>query len=785
VTAGARETASPSRPRPLRRRRAALRPVSPGSFGPLLLSLSVVAALSRLMVHPGRAHVLVPLLLGVLIADGVTALAVRLRINVGLAVALGTALSLWGLLVVIDPSLFNPASSHFFHGGGFSRQLGAARTALADDGTPLPALDGVIVIIGAAGGLAAALTRGIWSRRRRRHAGAARPPLSPGLAPTLALFVYTMLVSAQQGRVVAFVSYFVGVLAFVALADRTAAELTTTLRAAGPTAARPPRSRLALGALAGCLLVAGAVLAAGAGFAGMRLTVFHVTDPRPHGGAGAAGPGPGPAEHSLTGIALVDHLLTTELTSSKVVVFRALSPVPTYWQVGTLSSFNGTEWLPTGAGVSNALAGSSAATPSSLGPPALPTPRPARTFTARVAITDFVSRLLPAPPGTTAVGGLAGATAVADQGVLAGAASTPGLTYTVTAPLTENVSTTGAPLARTDPRLAPYLALPAQPAVIDRLAHEAVGAATTPAAQAQALVAWFHSGRFRYTLSPPATNGPDPLVQFLTVTRAGFCQQFAGAYGVLARALGIPTRLVAGFTAGQAGPGGSFTVTGADAHVWPQVYLGPATGWVSVEPTPASGTGSGAAEGVLGTARPGRAPVTTTTAAPTTVPVTTPATTQAGRHHGSRGHTHVAHAHATWWIPVLIGLVLLLLAAGAVWLRRRRRAARVAALRPDEQVVRAWETALGALRRNGLARQPDETPGEYAVRIGATAATVDQPAPGEAAAVAELAGLVELACYTPRPCTPGQADEAQRLAATIVTANRSHRRRPVAPAPLG
>ncbi len=30
------------------------------------------------------------------------------------------------------------------------------------------------------------------------------------------------------------------------------------------------------------------------------------------------------------------------------------------------------------------------------------------------------------------------------------------------------------------------------------------------------------------------------MVQFLTVTKAGYCQQFAGAYGVLANSLGIP-----------------------------------------------------------------------------------------------------------------------------------------------------------------------------------------------------------------------------------------------------
>jgi hypothetical protein len=49
--------------------------------------------------------------------------------------------------------------------------------------------------------------------------------------------------------------------------------------------------------------------------------------------------------------------------------------------------------------------------------------------------------------------------------------------------------------------------------------------------------------------------------------------------------------------------------------------------------------------------------------------------------------------------------------------------------------------------------------------------------PMEADAVANLAALVELACYTPRPCTPAQVADAHTLANRIVATNRSHRRR--------
>jgi hypothetical protein len=124
---------------------------------------------------------------------------------------------------------------------------------------------------------------------------------------------------------------------------------------------------------------------------------------------------------------------------------------------------------------------------------------------------------------------------------------------------------------------------------------------------------------------------------------------------------------------------------------------------------------------------------------------------------------------------VAVAVGLLLLGCVGVWAWRRRRAAIEAALLPDARVVRAWEQALVALRRQGLPRRPEETPAEYAARVRVAEDSTSKAV--EADAVANLAGLVELACYTPRPCTPAQATHAHALASTIATADRSHRRR--------
>ncbi|MDX8152809.1 transglutaminaseTgpA domain-containing protein [Patulibacter brassicae] len=92
------------------------------------------------------------------------------------------------------------------------------------------------------------------------------------------------------------------------------------------------------------------------------------------------------------------------------------------------------------------------------------------------------------------------------------------------------------------------------------------------------------SGRYRYTTDVPRA-GADPLLDFLTTTRAGYCQQFAGAAALLLRLNGVPTRVVSGFATGTR-EHGRWVVRDQDAHAWIEVYF-PGTGWVPFDVTPA------------------------------------------------------------------------------------------------------------------------------------------------------------------------------------------------------
>ncbi len=370
--------------------------------------------------------------------------------------------------------------------------------------------------------------------------------------------------------------------------------------------------------------------------------------PQPGGSQGAQGPGLAvggsadggglgsataglPGSTGVRAIDLVDDLKAVLVNRTTELMFSAQTPLPTYWQLAVLTRFNGTTWLPDPT--TEAAAQSDALLPPSRGVPelpALPEPAATKTFHAQVTIANLESTLLPLPPTTVSVGTVADV--VPGFGALQPFEAAPGLSYVAVARIpagaTNAAPSTGAgpagagagptsagagpagagtgPTSAGDissASLAPYLHLPTEPASVVRLAHQIVAGANGPAAEAAALARWFDTGRYRYTLSPPKSTGRDALESFLFTTRAGFCQQFAAAYAVLARIDGLPTRVAVGFTTGATRGHGEYRVTGADAHVWPEVYLGPSTGWTSYEPTPAS---SGEAAGVGST--PARAP---------------------------------------------------------------------------------------------------------------------------------------------------------------------------------
>ncbi|WII73048.1 DUF3488 and transglutaminase-like domain-containing protein [Bdellovibrio sp. 22V] len=94
---------------------------------------------------------------------------------------------------------------------------------------------------------------------------------------------------------------------------------------------------------------------------------------------------------------------------------------------------------------------------------------------------------------------------------------------------------------------------------------------------------FFSDKGFAYTLSP-GIYGVNDLEAFLFHRKRGFCEHFAGSYATLARALGIPARVVVGYHGGKYNPRGEFwKVSQRDAHAWVEVYTQGA--WRRVDPT--------------------------------------------------------------------------------------------------------------------------------------------------------------------------------------------------------
>ncbi len=144
--------------------------------------------------------------------------------------------------------------------------------------------------------------------------------------------------------------------------------------------------------------------------------------------------------------------------------------------------------------------------------------------------------------------------------------------------------------------VAHYTAVPKNiPQQVRRLAEQVTAGSATALTQAVRLQRWFTStGGFSYDLSAPAPQHGSDLVDFLLHSKRGYCEQYAASMALMARILGIPSRVAMGYTPGSEVRPGEWIVRSRDAHAWPELYF-QGTGWVRFEPTPSGAAGQGTA----------------------------------------------------------------------------------------------------------------------------------------------------------------------------------------------
>jgi transglutaminase-like putative cysteine protease len=329
---------------------------------------------------------------------------------------------------------------------------------------------------------------------------------------------------------------------------------------------------------------------------------------------------------------------------------------------------------------------------------------------------------------------------------------------------------------------------------VRELAVEWAADAETPYGQILALQNRFRNGNFSYTQEVEPVEGTDPILHFLTESKSGFCQQFATAMAVMARALGYPARVAVGFREGER-LGDTYTVDSWDAHAWVEVFF-PGYGWLPFEPTPSranpietipgsysNATTTGDADGT-----PGQAGAVGEVGSGTSANCRNPSGRPLPRELCGRGSAEIrgpgrssggelppgflntrplpenedGYSIPYRWIFLAIavaGALLLVFVPVAKWTLRRRAFHR--ARDPRHRVLAAYRVFDGVAADLGVGRRDGETVEEHRARLSAAVAFSDGN-------LADLARLAERAAYGSSAPAAEDADAAVKDARVAI-----------------
>lgn len=294
----------------------------------------------------------------------------------------------------------------------------------------------------------------------------------------------------------------------------------------------------------------------------------------------------------------------------------------------------------------------------------------------------------------------------------------------------------------------------AVPARVRALAQSVAAGATTDYDRAVRLEQYLLTN-FQYDLRvQPLSRSNDVVDSFLFERQAGYCAQFATAMAVMARAIGLPARVAAGYLPGRYNSlTGVHAVRLQDAHAWVEIKFRD-NGWVPFDPTPrpdspwpVNADATRAAGGLQQSMR----------AQFKGLAVESP--TEAVRNVSNLFNTP-SRVEVTTLVMTFVAMAL---TAALVAFRRRRNAvARRSSLysalpgEARDAVLSAYRQALRMLRRKGYPdRRRDQSPEEFVAGLRLQKLAV----PDE---LRQLSRLAANALYNPQPLDGSAAGEARR-----------------------
>lgn len=235
----------------------------------------------------------------------------------------------------------------------------------------------------------------------------------------------------------------------------------------------------------------------------------------------------------------------------------------------------------------------------------------------------------------------------------------------------------------------------------------------------------------------PLPSGRDAVDYFLFEEQAGYCANFATAMAVMARQVGLPARVAAGYLPGFIDPlTGAHIVRVGDAHAWVEIHF-QKHGWVAFDPTPRTDSAMGFISGRKWV-RFGLEDFTGVTLTGMLSPLA--------------GNLSLVRLSASIWVwgMLLAGVtavIILALRLSRRRLRTKQEPAGYSLLEGESRrtVLKLYRKMVVILVRRGLPpRQQYQPPDEYA-------ALVSRQIPAGQEIVAHLTRLAVSAAYDPKP----------------------------------